>query len=405
MSDQSYPWSGGEIKGYFYWQGNFVGSSPATQYFADYVSAPQTGYQGSSNIVQASGTFTYSGSSIPNNPVFNAIFLFTGYSNASRALDNLTNYTTQTNMYTDAKTYFSNNGVTDFLLGLCLGGGYSATGSWNTGTDGAIYSIYEAVTQAGVAFSYTETGTGQTLSGVGTGKLDNSYNCLVFDIETWTGPNGSTADDFINLFNYIKHNSNSMFNYEGDWLIKIVVTIAHSCSNYNGTGQNVCGTLYKSDSYDYISPQMYTQNCGTTNEYCANYNILWQTGYTSPWLFTSLIQSNPNYVQYGLNFILPAINFANLYQGGGSNDGNPPNLYFYQSTGNDTNPVVESASGSVTLPYDCDEGVVGFFNSLFGLNETHLGGYAQWVNGTITDNFTMMPAPRDSKIPKIVRKR
>ena len=63
----------------------------------------------------------------------------------------------------------------------------------------------KAVTKTNVDFSYTETGTGQTLSGKGTGKLNDDYNCLVFDVEN-SDSNGSTGKDFLNLFDYIKNN-------------------------------------------------------------------------------------------------------------------------------------------------------------------------------------------------------
>ena len=162
MTDQLYPWKGGEIKGYFYWESNFIGNSPKAQYFAGYVSAPQEPYQdeanpGTSNIVQATGTFNYYGNNFPSG--LNAIFLFSGYSNAELALSHIVNLATNTNMYTNASQYFIDNGLNvgagEALIGLCLGGG-NYNGSWDTGESGAIYSIYQAVTKTNVDFSYTE---------------------------------------------------------------------------------------------------------------------------------------------------------------------------------------------------------------------------------------------------------
>lgn len=424
MSDQKYPWSGGEIKGYFYWQGNFIGgsSSPTTQYFAGYVSAPQEPYQdqdnpGVSNIVQAQAQFNYYGNNFPDD--LNAIFLFSGYSNAAKALSAVVNYTTNTNMYTNAAQYFIDQGLNvgsgEALLGICFGGG-NENGAWNTGESGAVYSIYQAVTQEGCPFSYKETGTGQTLSGIGSGILNDDYNCLVFDIEEWTGPSGSTAEDFLNLFHYIKTDSNSNYAFfETQQDVKIIVTIAHSCSNYNtsvaqtaiDSGQSVCSGLYEASGwdpcpYDYISPQMYTQNCGTTNEYCANYNIYWKTGYVGLPLFVTLISSNSNFRDYGVNFILPAINLGNLYKTGGTNDLNPSNLYFWQSSSN-TNPVLtESASGNAILPYPVDSGVVGFFNGIFETDNPNLGGYAQWVNGTLDNIMFGVTLAKKKKFSEIV---
>jgi hypothetical protein len=124
---------------------------------------------------------------------------------------------------------------------------------------------------------------------------------------------------------------------------------------------------------------MYTQNVGTTNEYCANYNILW-TGSNS---FSYYLSQNANFINYGNYFILPAINLANLYTGPGTNTTGYPNLYFYQSSSNTTSTLTETASGYVTVPYSTDTGVTSFFQAITG-NSDPLGGYIQWVNGTLS---------------------
>lgn len=369
------------INGYYYWQGNFVGASPQIQFYFDKVSSPQTNYQQPSNLISTSGQFNYYGNTFPSN--LNMIVLFTGYSKATDVLNNLTNYTTHTNMYVDAKNYFQSNNVQNYLLSLCFGGGVSQTGGWDTGSAGAIYSIYQACTKKGVQFSYQETGTGNTLSGVGTGLLDYSYNSFTFDIETWGNnkTSGSTGKDFINLFNYIKLNPNSTLY---SWEMIIIVTIAHSCSNYNGTGQKVISDLLSdtTGSYDFISPQLYTQNTGTTNEYCANYNILWSnTGSNDN--FAYYLSQNKNYIKYGQDMILPSLNYNYLLNTGGSNSSNPPNLYFYQSSSNSVNPPVPTASGWKTITYQTDVGANDFFNNIFGLGSGNLGGSIQWVNGNL----------------------
>jgi hypothetical protein len=368
------PWNNNIINAHYLWQGNFVGASPTTQYYFNSVSAPQNMIDGSgsttSNLVSSSGNYTYS-DQIPIG--MNCVVLFTGYSNAQKALDNLTNYSTGSNMFDTAYNYLKD--IPNHLLSLSLGGGVAETGGWSTGSSGAIYSIYQCATKAGVSFSYTETGTGNTLSGVGTGTLNYNYNSLTFDIECWSGESGSTGQDFIHLFNYLKHGENSMFN--GFEMI-IIVSHAHSCSNYDGTGQTMMSDLLKdtTGSFDYVSPQIYTQNIGTTNEYCANYNILWGD-------YVSMLKENATYKKYGVNMILPSINFANLYTSGGTNNNNPPNLYWYQSSGGFGNPPTAAPSGYKTIAYDKDGGAVDFFNTLFGESSTTLGGYIQWVNGTI----------------------
>lgn len=369
------------VVGYYYWQGNFVGSSPATQYYFSQVSAPQTSYQTPSNLISTSSQFNYYGNTFPSG--LNTIILFTGYSKVSDILKNLTNYTTGTNMYTDAKNYFTTNGVSNYLLSLCFGGGIASTGGWDTGTSGAIYSIYEACTKVGVPFSYEETGTGNVLSGIGTGTLDYSYNSFTFDIETWgaSSNTGSTGTDFINLFNYIKYNPNSNF---ASWEMVIIVSIAHSCSNYNGTGQQTISQILSDStgSYDFISNQLYTQNVGTTVEYCANYNILWSnTGSNDTFVY--YLSQNKNFITYGLNMCLPSLFYNNLLETGGTNDGNPPNLYFYQSTSTSASPPVATASGWKTINYTTDKGATDFYNGLFSQNNVGLGGTLQWVNGTL----------------------
>lgn len=376
---QDTPWKE-QINGYYYWQGNFVGFSPATQYYFDKVSSPQINYQQPSNLVPTSSNFIYYGDNIPSN--INTIVLFTGYSKVSDILANLNNYTTGTNMYTNSKNYFTSRGQENYLLSLCFGGGLENTGGWDTGKSGAVYSIYEACTKKGVQFSYEETETGNVLTGVGTGTLDYSYNSFTFDLETWgfASTTGSSGKDFINLFNYIKSNPNSTFY---TWEMVIIVSIAHSCSNYNGTGQKVISELLSDStgSYDFISPQLYTQNVGTMVEYCANYNILWSdTGANDNFVY--YLSQNKNFIKYGLSMILPSLFYNYLLNTGGSNDSQPPNLYFYQYTSTSVPPPLESASGWKQINYTTDKGATSFFNTIFQ-NTSNLGGSVQWVNGDL----------------------
>jgi hypothetical protein len=375
----SYPWKE-QIKGYYYWQGNFVGTSPLTQYYFNSVSAPQTSYQAPNNLIPTSAQFNYYGDNLPSG--LNTIVLFTGYSKATDVLNNLINYTTGTNMYSNAINYFKSNEIENFLISLCFGGGLDTTGGWNTGINGAIYSIYEACTKKGKSFSYVETETGNTLSGIGTGLLDYSYNSFTFDIETWDSSisTGSSGQDFLNLFNYIKSNPNSNFNtYE----MIIIVSIAHSCSNFNGTGQKVISQILadKTGSYDFISPQLYTQNVGTMVEYCANYNILWNdTGSNDSFVY--YLKQNSNYALHETSMILPSLFSNNLLNTGGSNNSNSPNLYFYQSNSTSSNPPVATASGWKTIDYAVDNGASDFFNTIFN-SSNQSGGSLQWNNGDL----------------------
>jgi hypothetical protein len=374
------PWSGGAINGYFLWQGNFVGSSPTTQYYANNVSSAQTyGNTTTSNIVSTSGTYTYS-DQIPTDVGINAVWLFSGYSNASEALNATTNYTTGSNGYDVAYNYVTSL-PTPYLLGITFGGGSSSTGSWNTGETGAIYSIYEAVTQKGVAFSYTETGSNTTLTGTGSGTLNSSYNSIIFDIETYS-TTASSGTDFLNLFNYIKNDSKSTF-YDSEnntyYECIIIVSTAHSCAYLNGTGNAILQPIMEDQDgyYDYFQPQMYTQNVGSTNEYTSNYQITWPT-------WVKYLEDNYYYNQvYGQTFVLPALNFNDYLSNGGTNDGYSPNLYWYQSSSTSTTPATYAYSGSTSLIYSTDYGCQDFFNSITGQTNS-LGGSIQWVNGTLS---------------------
>jgi hypothetical protein len=366
-----FPWTNGnrEIKAYCYWEYNFQGNGSVT--YLSYVSQPQTIVEGSgstnSNSVSATTNYTYS-STIPSG--MNCVVLFSGYSICSQAISNTSS------QLSAAQAYFS--GSTDpWLISLSFGGGNSS-GGFYTGTGGAIYSIYQAVTKSGVYFSYTETRTGASLSGTGTGTLTNVYNSLFFDIEVGS----SSGQDFLNLFKYIKTNTNSNF-YSYECII--IVSVAHSCSNYSSNTFNDISTIYSdpSGSYDYMQNQLYTQNIGKTNEYAGNYNILWNnaTSYTSNDSVEYFLSKNANYIKYGLNMLLPAINFANLYTTGGTTT--YPNLYFYQASSN-SSPLDEEVSGSRVINYTTDTGALGFYNAILSKSSTTLGGYMQWVNGTVS---------------------
>lgn len=436
---ESYPWGGGEIKAFWYWEGNYASSSGSSTQLTDQgwytgVSAPQS--TTSSNLISTtSGTFTYYGN---NSTTFkfpsglNSLLLFVGYSNANLGLGQyyLYNYTMNTQMLNDAYTYFgittiSQANSNNQLIGMAFGGGNTSTGEWTTGvpTDnnpgvGGIYSIYQNCTISGQPFTYTETGTGITQTGTGTcvgytsinsGPTYNGinsaglyslsqFNCLVFDIEDGSSVSEyetSTGQDFLNLFEYIKTNNNSVF-VANSLPVIIIVTISHSCSE--NIGYLVIGPILSANPcyYDYISPQLYTCNIGTTNEYCANSQIPWSpnwnsnTSIKSSETFTGYLEQNATYLKYGLNMILPSINYSNLYTGSGTNP-YPyyPNLYYYETdyTSQDSPPAPTNQSSSTgTIGYTNDKGAVDFFTTMFGSTSTTLGGYIEWVNGSAEDS-------------------
>jgi hypothetical protein len=228
----------------------------------------------------------------------------------------------------------------------------------------------------------------------------------------------STAKDFLTLFSWIKTQYPFM---------KIILTTPHSCGNFTDARNKVTigakefvplfegGTFYNykisafQNCYDLISPQNYTCNLGTSNEYAANENLPWtitDPDDTSTVSFQSAISKNEQYKLFGLNFIVPAVNFGtssqsyNCYEDGGSNSNNSPNLYYYQANYNDqtnnTNNTSSfptyygSASGSNTIPYDEDTGTKDFYKAIMGYNGETIpnsvntgGGCMQWVNGDL----------------------
>jgi hypothetical protein len=440
VSTTNYPWGGGEINSFWYWEGNYASSSgssaPLTnQGWYTGVSSSQPPDLSTSNLISTtSGTFTYYGS---NSSTFvfpeglNSIMLFIGFSNANLSLGQYYayNYTMNTQMLNDTYNYFGISDISDaenrYLIAMSVGGGNSYTGGWTTGVPtasvnnpydnpsvGGIYSMYQQCTPEGVSFTYTEYGTGTAVTQTGTGVCSGytnltqgptgngvnasglysltQFNCLAFDIEDGSSVNGystSTAQDFLNLFEYIKTNPNSVFYSTG---VTIIVTISHSCSE--NIGSSVIAPLLSANPcyYDYISPQLYTCNVGTTNEYCANNQIPWSPAWSSESTsetFTSLLEQNSTYSTYGLNMIIPSINYANIYNSAGSNP-YPyyPNLYWYETDYSIQNappaPTTDSVSAG-TINYSVDTGAVGFFQEMFN-SSSSLGGYIEWVNGTST---------------------
>jgi hypothetical protein len=440
VSTTNYPWGGGEINSFWYWEGNYASSSgssaPLTnQGWYTGVSSSQPPDLSTSNLISTtSGTFTYYGS---NSSTFvfpeglNSIMLFIGFSNANLSLGQYYayNYTMNTQMLNDTYNYFGISDISDaenrYLIAMSVGGGNSYTGGWTTGVPtasvnnpydnpsvGGIYSMYQQCTPEGVSFTYTEYGTGTAVTQTGTGVCSGytnltqgptgngvnasglysltQFNCLAFDIEDGSSVNGyssSNAQDFLNLFQYIKTNPNSVFYSTG---VTIIVTISHSCSE--NIGSSVIAPLLSANPcyYDYISPQLYTCNVGTTNEYCANNQIPWSPAWSSESTsetFTSLLEQNSTYSTYGLNMIIPSINYANIYNSAGSNP-YPyyPNLYWYETDYSIQNappaPTTDSVSAG-TINYSVDTGAVGFFQEMFN-SSSSLGGYIEWVNGTST---------------------
>lgn len=391
---ESFKWSGGKIRGYYYWTSNFY-EEPYTPdgnnnllYTLNTITSAQTNVNPPDPLVD----FTQSSYS-KNYPVdgtiisdsnFNAIFLFTQYTNYDDMITNTPNLSTS---YNNAVSYFQSKHYSNYLLGLSFGSGTSGIGSFTLGETGSIASIYAALTPSEESYTYTES-TESTITVSGTGSVSYSiqptvfgqYNCLIFDVEL--GDSGLQTSDIDNLLTYVKLLFPQML---------IILNIAHTCS---WNIPEVTQGLLSSTNIDYVSPIMYTYMFGTTNEYCPNSNLSWSG-------FFGLLQQNDIFKTYGINCILPAIfnglplsvngvKILDSYKNGGSNNNNSPNLYYYQSTDTSINPIVESGCGLYDNSgyYTIDIGVVSFFNETLKYyniptripNSDSLGGYIQWNN-------------------------
>jgi hypothetical protein len=171
----------------------------------------------------------------------------------------------------------------------------------------------------------------------------------------------------------------------------IIIDIGHTCS---WQIPEVTKGMLSSSNIDYISPIMYTYMYGTTNEYSPNSNLSWKE-------FFRILQKNNTFKKYGLNSILPSIfnglpssvdgvKIPDSYRNGGSNSGNPPNLYYWQSTDTSVSHVVESGCDLYDYLgyYKTDNGVISFFNetnkhylvSSKIPQSKSLGGFIQWNN-------------------------
>lgn len=391
---EAFKWSGGKIRGYYYWTSNFY-QEPYTPngnddllYTLNTITSPQT----NTSIPDPLVNFTQSSyaknfptdGSIISDSNFNSIFLFTQYTNYDDMITNTPNLSIS---YNNAVSYFQSKHYANYLLGICFGSGTFGIGEFTLGQTGSISSIYAAFTPTGQSYTYTES-SAISITVTGTGSISYSiqptvfgqYNCIIFDVEL--GETALQASDIDNLMAYVK----SLFPQ-----MLIILNIGHSCS---WQIPDVTKGLLSSTYFDYVSPIMYTYMFGTTNEYCPNSNLSWSN-------FFEILEENDIFKNYGVNCILPAIfnglpltvngtTILDSYKNGGSNNNNPPNLYYYQSTDTSINPVIESGC---TLYddlgyYSNDVGIVSFFNeTIKNYNITTkipksetLGGYIQWNN-------------------------
>ena len=294
--------------------------------------------------------------------------------------------------YQVALDYFSNTQQTQYRMGLMLGGGGPQSSSnpayWTSGliTDISI-ALLDSATNAG-ALIYGGPAPTWSTNGFPT------FNVLAFDIETG---DAGLEQDFLNLFQQAQQLG-----------FEIIVIINHSCSYGFTDALNLMQTLLPSPYVNYVSPELYTENIATMNEYVANTQLVWMdsTGNTpANETFVGLVQSNPNYNNGQM--VIPSILLYNylpnsqvpgLFYGAGTNNSNDPNWTTYDGSGsgcncvypqvgtpaypNSTPPVESNLTNNYPENFTTspDPGANSFMCSLFG--ETSIGGCIQWVNGT-----------------------
>ena len=286
-------------------------------------------------------------------------------------------------MYIDSTKYFVENGIHDYLIGICFGGGIPEIGELTIGQNGSIQSIYEAITPCGIEYEYFDS-NGDKIYVKGTGKIVygntcQRYNSIVLDIEL----GNVQTSDLIDLINYIKYI---------DRRFVVISVISHTTSYFL---PEVSKGMLESDVSDYISLILYTQMFGTTNEYVANSYLSWKE------LFVNCLSKNKKFTKYGLNYLIPSIYsadkvkinnkvFPGMYTKGGSNDKKYPNNYYYNSSQSQDSPVIiEFGGNDGNLDYHTvDHGAVNFLNRT--LQEYYIptkipfsstcGGYISWSN-------------------------
>ena len=169
------------------------------------------------------------------------------------------------------------------------------------------------------------------------------YQGLCFDIEA--GDVG-LADDLERMYTATKNKN-----------LKVMTTISHSAPFAFPDAKVVVEGMFNSNNNDYISPQMYTFDFGTTNEYDPNNAVSW-------------IEFSNYYInRRNANLkIIPSIfsgvdlnGTYNLYNTGGTNNGLKPINF--------NDPL-----------YEIDTGVKDFFSAY----NIDAGGYTQWINGTLS---------------------
>jgi len=253
----------------------------------------------------------------------NQVYLFTGYVDPQAAINCAEPYYSKTTLFPK--------------VGICLGGG-NDNGRWSAD---AINKIIESINNGDFS----------------------KYSIIVFDIEIG---DAGLATLFNTLFETTKSKG-----------LSVIVTVSHSSPYGFADSADLMKSILQCPNVDYFSPQLYTQDIGTMNEYISG-PLSWAD-------FAIALKSNPNYGNRQGNLILPSIFLYNemvyskcggLFYSGGTNTGNPPN-FGYNSSGTSCN--CDSKQDIYPPEFTEDTGANDFFTLLFGL--PYIAGAIQWVNG------------------------
>lgn len=192
-----------------------------------------------------------------------------------------------------------------------------------------------------------------------------AYQGICYDVEGYDDSDSSIKDKFKDCFDAARAKN-----------LKNLVTTSHSGPYLKGDAADIMTFFFTScDTIDIISPQMYTCDYGTANEYDFSKGVLWIPDGTTTVDFQTLYNNRANeelviLPSLFMNVDSPSNTYYDLYNTGGTNDGNFP-IDFY-------NPLPEG--------FTVDKGAKNFFEEIVKIP---ISGSIQFANGTI--KFTGTP--------------
>ena len=294
-----------------------------------------------------SGSLNYQvcNNTIPSN--VNAIYIFTGLLDSKESLNAALNpygeSSCATSAYDIAANFFTLN-KKNKNIGIVMGGGGT---TWN---DNACKNIIDSIP-----------------------TIATYFKSIVFDLEIYSGLS-------VNVFN-------SLLTASKNAGLQTIITISHSAPFSVDDRYKTWADILNSGIADYISPQLYTQDFGTANEYSEG-QFPWTT-------FKSYVS---------INKVLPSL-FTNsspyydLFNTGGSNDGLSPMIYENDSMTSCLVTYYPDTSSFSVKNFTVDKGANNFFQILYNTNMS-CAGSIQFTNGIITPPQPSQPQPSPTPQPQ-----